>query len=112
MQFSHLLKRKIAIRCAYVVGDGSAGNPYEHRAAVKEWQAQNKLIRPRASETFPCQVVKGGKAGIIGKEGVGVFDIHRHRSRGVIGSIGGEGDWKSKRLNSSYANISYAVFLL
>src|SRR3712207_6904854 len=74
--------------------------------------------RPAASRGFlpkdggGGRAHRGGAGGVVGSPGGGARQLaggHRvvHRGRGA-----GDGDRKSTRLNSSHANISYAVFCL
>src|SRR3712207_9366567 len=59
----------------------------------------------RSHDPRPGEVDVGPEE--AGQEGHGVADGHAHVGRGRRG-----GDRKSTRLNSSHANISYAVFCL
>src|SRR3712207_8122698 len=68
--------------------------PVAGRAAVGE-RRQHPLLQPRPP---PLQVAPAGEQ---------VVAVH-HRGA----QVGGQPDRKSTRLNSSHANISYAVFCL
>src|SRR3712207_7210389 len=78
------------------------------------------IRRPPRSTLFPYTTLFRSQAPLPGLEGldvggVGLGDVARgvdlvvHRQHGALA---GRGDRKSTRLNSSHANISYAVFCL
>src|SRR3712207_7124384 len=56
----------------------------------------------------------GGELGDAGRAGAGNDEVRPGEPLGNVREIGGQigGDRKSTRLNSSHANISYAVFCL
>src|SRR3712207_7002645 len=73
------------------------------------------IRRPPRSTLFPYTTlfrsVRDDEGGAEGFDGVG--DVRdAHPEQGGVGHDRGGGDRKSTRLNSSHANISYAVFCL
>src|SRR3712207_8987013 len=79
------------------------------------------IRRPPRSTLFPYTTLFRSAGGwdpekatpkdLLASPGLGVFDSPTERGRGS-GVISGWADRKSTRLNSSHANISYAVFCL
>src|SRR3712207_7007548 len=79
------------------------------------------IRRPPRSTLFPYTTlfrsrdVAGGRGTARARAAVRAARVaDRHRPAGVVAAPGrpGAGDRKSTRLNSSHANISYAVFCL
>src|SRR3712207_8007252 len=84
------------------------------------------IRRPPRSTLFPYTTlfrsqrlareiqVHGGLVALqVHEEGhVGVVEIHRGAGAAPLAELVDDGDRKSTRLNSSHANISYAVFCL
>src|SRR3712207_7929410 len=84
------------------------------------------IRRPPRSTLFPyttlfrSQLLQEGRGPRARPVAPGVHDVDDHHpSADQVGDepdglapVGGEGDRKSTRLNSSHANISYAVFCL
>src|SRR3712207_7407961 len=80
------------------------------------WPEQVEPVQGRELTQAPCQEV-ARPGGLVGREGA--LDDDGRRCRGLeVGETGaepeklGHPDRKSTRLNSSHANISYAVFCL
>src|SRR3712207_7509983 len=71
------------------------------RSGPELGRVEQALVRDRVG------VEPGPRAG-----GCAGRDRHGRRGGGRVGGDGGRGDRKSTRLNSSHANISYAVFCL
>src|SRR5947209_16140621 len=61
---------------------------------------------------FRDQLLGQAAARAFGEQGVFAEQFHAARVRRLVRAILGDADRKSTRLNSSHANISYAVFCL
>src|SRR3712207_8163181 len=82
------------------------------RSGLRLLEQAHRLL---ATPPLRRPALRGG--GASGRGGTGLYPLvglvaRRHKARLRRHPAGGRGDRKSTRLNSSHANISYAVFCL
>src|SRR5258707_8623033 len=71
------------------------------------------IRRPPRSTLFPYTTLfRSQGAGVDGQDGVGELLLELRAAARELRLVEPQGDRKSTRLNSSHANISYAVFCL